>query len=51
VGIDVSPKRFVDPFVRRQLDCVSNVPGLFLTGQDTAVIGVTLAQVSSPMPP
>lgn len=45
VGIDVTPKRFVDPVVRRRLDCVTDIPGLYLTGQDTVVVGVTLSQV------
>lgn len=45
VGIDVTPARFVDPDVRRALDVVTNIPGLYLTGQDTVLCGVTLAQV------
>ena len=45
VGLDVTPERFVDPNIREQLDCVTNIPGLYMTGQDTSVIGVTLAQV------
>jgi len=46
VGLDVSPIRFTDPTIRRQLDPVTNIPGLYLTGQDTAICGVTLAQLS-----
>ena len=46
VGLDVSPQRFCDPFIRRALDPVTDLPGLYLTGQDTAVVGVTLAQIT-----
>eukprot|EP00602_Paraphysomonas_sp_CaronLab_P009590 CAMPEP_0185019196 /NCGR_PEP_ID=MMETSP1103-20130426/1822_1 /TAXON_ID=36769 /ORGANISM="Paraphysomonas bandaiensis, Strain Caron Lab Isolate" /LENGTH=629 /DNA_ID=CAMNT_0027549385 /DNA_START=109 /DNA_END=1998 /DNA_ORIENTATION=- len=46
VGIDVTPERFVDPVVRDHLDCVTKIPGLFLTGQDTVLCGVTLCQLS-----
>lgn len=46
VGIDVTPERFVDPAVRRRLDPVTEIPGLYLTGQDTVTCGVTLAQIS-----
>jgi hypothetical protein len=47
VGIDVTPARFVDPEVRDILDpVVRNIKGLYLTGQDTLICGVTLAQVS-----
>ena len=46
VGLDVTPERFTDPEIRRRLDCVTDIPGLYLTGQDTSVIGVTLAQLS-----
>lgn len=45
MGIDVTPQRFVDPDVRDRLDCVTDIPGLYLTGQDTVLCGVTLCQV------
>ena len=46
VGIDVTPARFVDGAVRDALDpVVTDIDGLFLTGQDTLLCGVTLAQV------
>ena len=46
VGIDVTPGRFVDSKVRAALDVVVNdINGLYLTGQDTLICGVTLAQV------
>lgn len=46
MGLDVTPERFTDAEIRRRLDCVTDIPGLYLTGQDTSVIGVTLAQLS-----
>ena len=46
VGLDVTPTRFVDSAIRRQLDPVTDIPGLYLTGQDTILCGVTLAQLS-----
>jgi all-trans-retinol 13,14-reductase len=46
VGIDVTPQRFTDPCVRQRLDIVTDIPRLFLTGQDTVLCGVTLAQLS-----
>lgn len=46
VGIDVTPERFVDDRIRANLDCVTPIPGLFLTGQDTSICGVTLAQIA-----
>lgn len=46
VGIDVTPQRFVDKDIRNLLDpVVPTIKGLFLTGQDTLICGVTLAQV------
>ncbi len=45
VGIDVTPKRFTDPVVLRQLDVVTPINNLFMTGQDTVLCGVTLCQV------
>ncbi len=46
MGIDVTPNRFIDSDVREALDPVVDcVKGLFLTGQDTLICGVTLAQV------
>jgi hypothetical protein len=47
VGIDVTPDRFVDAAVRRRLDVVvPEIEGLYLTGQDTLLCGVTLAQLA-----
>jgi hypothetical protein len=46
VGIDVTPKRFTDQTVLRQLDVVTPIPNLFMTGQDTVLCGVTLCQVT-----
>lgn len=46
VGLDVTPERFVDPYIRSELDCVTKIPGLFLTGQDTVLCGVTLCQLA-----
>jgi hypothetical protein len=45
VGIDVTPKRFTDQTVLRQLDVATPIPNLFMTGQDTVLCGVTLCQV------
>lgn len=46
MGIDVTPARFVDGKVRDALDCVvTDIQGLYMTGQDTLLCGVTLAQV------
>eukprot|EP00600_Ochromonadales_sp_CCMP1393_P012802 CAMPEP_0175004802 /NCGR_PEP_ID=MMETSP0005-20121125/4964_1 /TAXON_ID=420556 /ORGANISM="Ochromonas sp., Strain CCMP1393" /LENGTH=368 /DNA_ID=CAMNT_0016259985 /DNA_START=31 /DNA_END=1137 /DNA_ORIENTATION=+ len=46
VGIDVTPKRFTDPVVRRQLDITTPIQGLYMTGQDTVLCGVTLCQLA-----
>lgn len=46
VGIDVVPERFTSPIIRQQLDVVTSIEGLYMTGQDMAIIGVTLAQLS-----
>ena len=41
------PHRFVDADTRKHLDCVvSKIQGLYLTGQDVVLCGVTLCQVS-----
>lgn len=45
VGIDVTPERFTDPTVLRQLDVVTPINNLYMTGQDTVLCGVTLCQV------
>ena len=46
VGIDVTPSRFVDGKIRDALDnVVTDIQGLYMTGQDTLLCGVTLAQV------
>jgi dihydroxyacetone kinase len=41
----VTPQRFVDPLIRERLDPVTDIPGLYMTGQDTVLCGVTLCQV------
>jgi all-trans-retinol 13,14-reductase len=46
VGINSNPIRFVDPIVREELDPITRIPGLSLTGQDTVICGVTLCQVN-----
>ena len=46
VGLDVTPTRFTDSFCRKNLDPVTSIPGLYITGQDTVLCGVTLAQLS-----
>jgi all-trans-retinol 13,14-reductase len=46
VGLDVTPKRFIDPEIREHLDPVTRCPGLFLTGQDIIICGVTLCQLA-----
>lgn len=47
MGIDVTPDRFVDEAVRRRLDVVvPEIKGLYLTGQDSLLCGVTLAQLA-----
>lgn len=46
VGLDVTPKRFCDPAVREMLDPVTKCPGLYLTGQDSGICGVTLCQIA-----
>jgi len=45
VGIDVIPRRFINPVIRKQLDVTTAIKGLFMTGQDMGIIGVTLAQL------
>lgn len=45
VGLDVSPARFCDQQLREDLDPITKIPGLALTGQDIALCGVTLCQV------
>ena len=47
VGLDVTPERFTNLEILDALDVKSNIPGLFLTGQDVLLCGVTLCQVSS----
>ncbi len=46
VGLDVIPERFINPEVRELLDPVTKIPGLYLTGQDTILCGVTLCQLA-----
>ena len=43
----MTPERFTDPAIVQQLDVVTKIPGLYMTGQDTVLCGVTLCQVSS----
>jgi hypothetical protein len=45
VGLDVSPERFCNRGLRDDLDPISKIPGLALTGQDVSLCGVTLCQV------
>ena len=45
MGIDVTPKRFTDQTILRQLDVVTPISNLYMTGQDTVLCGVTLCQV------
>ena len=45
VGLDVTPERFTNKVIRENLDPISKIPGLALTGQDVALCGVTLCQV------
>ena len=46
VGLDVTPERFCDPIVRNHLDCRTPIKNLWLTGQDTTLCGVVLAQIA-----
>jgi hypothetical protein len=46
VGLDVTPQRFIDPAIGDHLDPVTRCPGLFLTGQDMIICGVTLCQLA-----
>mmetsp|Transcript_42543 Transcript_42543/g.133317 ORF Transcript_42543/g.133317 Transcript_42543/m.133317 type:complete len:615 (-) Transcript_42543:439-2283(-) len=46
VGLDQTGKRYADPEVVDILDPVTPVKNLFLTGQDTFLCGVTLAQIT-----
>jgi hypothetical protein len=46
VGLDVTPARFCDDAVREQLDVVTPINGLFMTGQDVGFLGVTLCQLT-----
>jgi len=46
VGIDVTPARFCDAKVREQLDVVTPIEGLYMTGQDVGFLGVTLCQLT-----
>ncbi len=45
VGLDVTPDRFTGAVCLENLDPVTKLPGLYLTGQDIGICGVTLAQV------
>lgn len=46
MGLDVVPARFVDKTVVDSLGTATPVKGLWLTGQDTLLCGVPLAQAS-----
>uniref|UniRef100_A0A7R9YFG9 Amine oxidase domain-containing protein n=1 Tax=Pinguiococcus pyrenoidosus TaxID=172671 RepID=A0A7R9YFG9_9STRA len=46
VGLDQTGPRYTDPKVLNILDCVTKIPNLYLTGQDTFMCGVTLAQLT-----
>ena len=46
VGIDVTPERFCNSEVRDRLDVVTPIGGLFLSGQDVGMLGVTLCQLT-----
>lgn len=46
VGLDVTPSRFVNARSRELLDPVTPIPGLYMTGQDTGICGVTLCQLA-----
>ncbi len=44
VGLDQTPQRFTDWEVVRRLDARSEIPGLWLTGQDTVTCGQPIVQ-------
>ncbi len=47
VGLDPAPERYGgDWTVMEPLDAVTKIPGLYLTGQDTLICGVVMAQVA-----
>eukprot|EP01039_Chlorochromonas_danica_P000945 gene945-1027_t len=46
VGLDVAPQRFCDESLRENLDPITKIPGLSLTGQDVTLCGVTLCQLA-----
>jgi all-trans-retinol 13,14-reductase len=46
ISLDVTPDRFVNMAQLEILDMKSRVPGLWLTGQDTIICGIPLAQSS-----
>jgi all-trans-retinol 13,14-reductase len=46
VGLDQTPTRYTDWNVQRHLDAETDIGGFFLTGQDTVICGVVLAQMS-----
>jgi len=45
-GLDMVPKRFVDMDIQEALETRSRIPGLWLTGQDTLLLGIPLVQLS-----
>ena len=45
LSLTIMEQRFVDPEIRTILDPVTDIKGLYLTGQDTVLCGVTLCQV------
>lgn len=46
IGLDVTPQRFVDNEVMAQLDMKTKIPGLWVTGHDSLMCGVPLAQLA-----
>jgi len=46
VGLDQTPRRYTDWEVVKCLDLETKLHGLYLTGQDTLICGVTLAQMA-----
>jgi len=45
-GLEQSPRRYTDPAILAALDIRTPIRGLYMTGQDTAMCGVAMAQIS-----
>jgi len=45
-GLDMVPRRFTDLDIQEALETRSRIPGLWLTGQDTLLLGIPLVQLS-----